>query len=411
MSTENRPRTTAEDLTLTVGQTSGHLCGSDEKPIQAALDYLRRLGGGCVNVGPGVYDFRAPLMMAPSVKLVGTGGATVLRKMPSHRTPVIRDADWYEARIDVEDPSGFEPGDGIMMQATPKHGKRTVVKRIVTAVEGQSIHLSDRLMDNLWLDDDAYASTLFPLITADELTHDVTVEDLVLDGNRDENDEINGNYAGGVFIQRCDRWQFNRVTSRNYNGDGFSFQVCDDVAFHECTSLNNANLGFHPGSGSQRPRFIDCVSRANGQGIFFCWGVSDGRAEDCTLVDNRDYGVSIGHRDTDNELVGCTIEDNHKVGILFREQTDFRSGHRTTVRDCMIRDNGFATDGNGVDVRGPVGDLLFEGNTFEDRGQGRQKIGIQLGPEAGDPTLRANTFIGLEAEINDSKERKGEPVT
>ena len=139
--------------------------------------------------------------------------------------------------------------------------------------------------------------------------------------------------------------------------------------------------------------------------------MSDGRAEDCTLVDNRDYGVSIGHRDTDNELVGCTIEDNHKVGILFREQTDFRSGHRTTVRDCMIRDNGFATDGNGVDVRGPVGDLLFEGNTFEDRGQGRQKIGIQLGPEAGDPTLRANTFIGLEAEINDSKERKGEPVT
>ena len=77
----------------------------------------------------------------------------------------------------------------------------------------------------------------------------------------------------------------------------------------------------------------------------------------------------------------------------------------------MIRDNGFAADGNGVDVRGPVGDLLFVGNTFEDRGQGRQKTGIQFGPEAGDPTLRANTFIGLEAEINDSKERKGEPVT
>lgn len=259
MSTENRPRTTAECLTLTVGQTSGHLCGSDEKPIQAALDYLRRLGGGCVSVGPGVYDFRAPLMMAPSVKLVGTGGATVLRKMPSHRTPVIRDADWYEARVDVEDPSGFEPGDGIMMQATPKHGKRTVVKRIVTAVEGQSIHLSDRLMDNLWLDDDAFASTLFPLITADELTHDVTVEDLVLDGNRDENDEINGNYAGGVFIQRCDRWQFNRVTSRNYNGDGFSFQVCDDVEFHECASLNNANLGFHP-AAARNGRVLSTVN-------------------------------------------------------------------------------------------------------------------------------------------------------
>ncbi len=285
-------------------------------------------------------------MMAPSVAVVGAGEETVFRKMPSHSTPFIRDADWYEARVDVEDPSGFQPGDGILMQVKLEHG-RTVVKRIVTAIDGKSIHLSDRLMDNLWLEDDANASTLFPLITAEELTHDVTIEDLVLDGNRDGNDEINGNYAGGVFIQRCDRWRFKRVTSRNYNGDGFSFQVCDDVVFEACVSHNNANLGFHPGSGSQRPRFLGCESRENGQGIFFCWGVSDGRAEDCVLTDNHDYGISIGHRDTDNEILRCKIEGNHKVGILFREQTDLRAGHRTTVRECEIRDNGFAQEGPG----------------------------------------------------------------
>ena len=197
MSTENRPRTTAEQLTLRVGQTAGHLVGTDEKAIQGAIDSLRRLGGGCVRVGPGVYNFRGPLWMAPGVKLVGEGDATVFRKTPSHTTSVVRDADWYEARVDVEDPSGFEPGDGIMMQATPDHGKRTAIKRIVTTVDGDSVHLSDRLLDNLWLGDEALVSSLFPLITAEELTHDETVEDIVLDGNREENDEINGNYAGG----------------------------------------------------------------------------------------------------------------------------------------------------------------------------------------------------------------------
>ena len=217
-----------------------------------------------------------------------------------------------------------------------------------------------------------------------------------------------GTTQGGVFIQRCDRWRFNRVTSRNYNGDGFSFQVCDDVVFEECRALGNANLGFHPGSGSQRPRFIRCESRENGQGIFFCWGVSDGLAQDCVLSENRDYGVSIGHRGTDNELRGCAIEDNHKVGILFLEQSDFRSGHRTTVRGCVIKGNGFTLDGAGV--RGPVGELLFEGNTF-DTGNGWQKVGIQVSAEADPVTSTENVFVGLEADIVEASERKGEAVT
>ena len=75
--------------------------------------------------------------------------------------------------------------------------------------------------------------------------------DRLLDGNRDNNEHINGNFSGGVFIQSCNRWRFRNVTSRNYNGDGFSFQVCDDIQFENCNAVNNADLGFHPGR-SQR---------------------------------------------------------------------------------------------------------------------------------------------------------------
>jgi len=46
-------------------------------------------------------------------------------------------------------------------------------------------------------------------------------------------------------------------------------------------------LGFHPGSGSQRPLFVDCVSRRNCQGIFFCWGVTDGIVRRCVCANNR----------------------------------------------------------------------------------------------------------------------------
>ncbi len=162
-------------------------------------------------------------------------------------------------------------------------------------------------------------ATIFPIITAAEKTDNVIIEDIVLDGNKANNELINGNYAGAVFIQNCDNWKFNNVTARNYNGDGYSFQVCDNIQFENCKSLDNSGLGFHPGSGSQYPVFRNCTSTGNDLGIFFCWGVTHGIAENCILSNNHRYGISIGHRDTDNLITGCKIENNGEVGIYFRE--------------------------------------------------------------------------------------------
>ncbi|GIS58084.1 MAG: hypothetical protein CM1200mP2_03090 [Planctomycetaceae bacterium] len=43
------------------------------------------------------------------------------------------------------------------------------------------------------------------------------------------------------------------VEARNNNGDGISWQICHDVVVENCHSHDNADLGLHPGSGSQRP--------------------------------------------------------------------------------------------------------------------------------------------------------------
>jgi hypothetical protein len=236
---------------------------------------------------------------------------------------------------------------------------------------------------------------------------DVAVKDLVLDGNREKNEHVNGNFSGAVFIQHCNRWRFENVTARNHNGDGFSFQVCDDIQYQNCRALNNTDLGFHPGSGSQRPVFRHCTARGNSQGIFFCWSVSDGVAEDCVLSENSRYGVSIGHRDTDNLIRACTIERNGEVGILFRnEGSEFRAGHRNRIENCTIRDTGKDKAGIGIDIQGQTQDITVRNTKLENTAGGKQNTGIRIGKEAQRIVLADNAFAGCPVPIEDLRTSK-----
>jgi parallel beta-helix repeat protein len=391
---ENRTRSAPRHLELWVGPDQGDLRGDDDKTLQAAADYLHRLGGGTLCLHPGEYTMNNALYLHPGMTLRGNGDATVLKKSPSITTSLRRDADWYENQVEVEDPKGFFPGCGIMLRAW-RNGVMEVVRDTVVGVDGPLLSLSRRLGKNFWLEDKACAATLFPILTAAEGVDDVRVEDLVLDGNRRANDEINGNYAGAVFIQRCHRFHFTRVTARDYNGDGFSFQVCDDVHFDACHALDNANLGFHPGSGSQRPIFRGCLARGNTQGIFFCWGVTDGLAEDCDCSGN-DYGVTIGHRDTDNTLRNCTLSNNARAGLLFRPPlSEFRGAHRNRIESCLLRDNGHGEDGVGLEISTQTHGIQIHRCRFEDTGQGQQRIGIRLHPGCHDTDLQDNSFTAV----------------
>ena len=106
---ENRSRTISGQLTLSVGPEDTDLTGTDDKVLQAGLDYLHRLGGGTLEIRAGQYTMRNALYLRPGVALRGAGKATVLKKAPSTCTPLDCDSDWYEAQIRVEDPTGFSP--------------------------------------------------------------------------------------------------------------------------------------------------------------------------------------------------------------------------------------------------------------------------------------------------------------
>jgi hypothetical protein len=399
----NRPMRTLQNLILTVGQDEGDLQGDDDKIIQAGIEYLHRLGGGTLKVLPGVYNLRNSIYMHPNITLQGSGEETVLRKSESVVTALVRDSDWFEYGVQVEESKGFVPGGGIMLRSKtgPGDWQFDVLRATITAIEGDVIFLDRLTKENFWLEEDATAATIFPILTAENVD-DVVLEDIVLDGNRDQSEHINGNFAGGVFIQHCNRWSFRNVTSRNYNGDGFSFQVCDDVRFLNCKAINNADLGFHPGSGSQRPVFERCLSKGNSQGIFFCWSVSDGLAENCVLAENSRYGISIGHRDTDNVIRRCTIECNGEVGILFRnEANEFRSGSRNRIENCIIRDNGSKEQGIGIDIQGKTGDITVQDTKFENTAGKNQNIGIRIGRDAKRIVLQSNNFENCPVQVQD----------
>ncbi len=399
----NRPMRNRRDLVLTVGQTEGDLQGDDGKIIQAGIEYLNRLGGGTLEVLPGVYNLQNSIYLRPNITLRGSGEETILRKSGSVVTALARDSDWFEYGIQVEDINGFVPGGGVMLRSKKGAGdwQYDVLRATVTAIKGNVIFLDRLTEENFWLEKNATAGTIFPILTAENVD-DVVVEDIVLDGNGDLNEHINGNFSGGVFIQHCNRWSFRNVTSQNYNGDGFSFQVCDDIRFLNCKAINNADLGFHPGSGSQRPVFQRCLSRGNSQGIFFCWSVSDGLAENCVLSQNSRYGISIGHRDTDNLIKECTIERNGQIGILFRnEANEFRSGSRNRIENCIIRDNGSKEQGIGIDIQGKTQEIVVHNTRFENTADKNQNIGIRISPEAERIMLQGNTFENCPMHVKD----------
>ena len=128
-----------------------------------------------------------------------------------------------------------------------------------------------------------------------------------------------------------------RMSTRYNNGDGISWQICHDVTVEDCHSHDHAGLGLHPGSGSQRP-----VMRRNKLercqiGLFFCWGVKYGLAEENTILDIKGQGISIGHRDTDNIVRKNVVRNSGQTGILFRpERGAGFCGHRNLIEQNVI---------------------------------------------------------------------------
>lgn len=393
-----------EELTLTVGNQNADLVGRDDRVLQAAVDYVARLGRGTVKVLPGTYTLRASVVLPSGIRLLGSGPESVLTRIPSEAVDLAADSDWYDQEVTLSQPGSFRVGDSVVFQAKNPHNQADIViKRTIVARSGNRLKLNDGLRENLWLSGHPTCASLFPLLTS-EHTADVVIENITLDGNRENSQNFNGNYGGCVFLQDCNRYTFRRVEARNYNGDGISFQICHDVVVDDCHSHDNADLGVHPGSGSQRPWIRNCRLERNGLGLFWCWGVKYGLAEGNRIVDNRNYGVSIGHNDTDNVMRNNEIIGSGKVGILFRDESrgvDFWA-NRNVIENNRIENSG-GPDGIAIDIQGKTKDITISRNTIRDNREPMKRIGVRISPTAARIELADNQIQGFHTPIMDQR--------
>jgi hypothetical protein len=396
-----------ERLTITVGPKKADLVGSDEKVLQAAVDYMARVGGGTVQILPGTFRLRNAVYLQSRVRLLGSGAESILIKEPSVKTNLAADSDWYDQEITLADPAGFRVGDGVCLRAkNPHNGGSTVIKRTLVARSGNRFKIDKAPRENLWLKGDPTAATLFPILSG-EFVSDIVIENITLDGNKDNNENLDGNYAGCIWMQDCNRISIRGVTARNYDGDGISWQICHDVHVENCHSHDNTQLGLHPGSGSQRPLIRNCKSERNDQGIFFCWGVKYGLAEKNVLADNRSYGVSIGHCDTDNIVRDNEILRSGKVGVLFRGESKSFAGHRNRIENNRVIDSGSDT-GVGVDIQGETESITIAKNEIRETRQPMSRIGVRIGENVGDVQLADNRIDGYSVPVADLRKPTSE---
>lgn len=396
-----------ERLTVTVGpdSKSAELVGSTEKVLQAAIDYLTRFGGGTVKILPGTYKLRNSVYLASNVRILGSGADSILIKEPSIKTKLSTDSDWYDQEITLEDAKGFQIGDGICLRTkNPHNGGMNVAKRTLIARSGNRFKLDKALRENFWTVGESTASTLFPIFSG-EFIRNIVIEDITLDGNKEHNDLLDGNYAGCVFLQDCNKIVMRKVEARNYHGDGLSWQICHDCLVEDCHSHDNTGLGLHPGSGSQRPIMRRNKLVGNDIGIFFCWGVKNGLAEDNFIADNRGSGVSIGHRDTDNLVRKNEIVRSGKAGVLFRpERGKGFAGDRNRIEHNKIVDTGSA-DGIGIDVQGFTDAIQLASNILQETREPMQRVGVRLGENTGTVKLADNKIEGFSTAVTDLRKK------
>jgi hypothetical protein len=344
------------------------------------------------------------------VTVRGTEGKTILRKGKAAVTPLAIDGDYGEEQVTVLKPEGFKVGHGIAIWDKNSGGFHTTVGRI-TGQSGNRFSINTPLNADCMVADKAQAATVFPIVSGCNI-EGARVENLIIDGNKAENISLNGCRGGGIFLYRGFGTVIDHCTVRNYHGDGISFQQSNDVLVQGCVSEDNAGLGLHPGSGSQRPIVRECAARRNGEdGLFLCWRVRHGLFEKNILENNGRYGISIGHKDSDNFLEENEVRFNAQDGIFFRNESGGMAGHRNRLEKNLIENNGGKAEAAGIRVRGETKNLVFRNNIIRDTrpiDSRKQTVGIRIEEQAGEVSLEANE-IDARTQVDDRRKTGASP--
>jgi hypothetical protein len=385
------PRFTEKQIT--VGDESADIKGFNNTSIQYAIDAVSKTGG-TVKLSPGLFDITAPVRMKSNVKLIGSGKETVLKRGKGVQTRYIVDADYAELKLTVEDPSGFRLGMKIQVTDQDKRSCWDVSTAYITDILDNTLYIDEYLIRDYRSDRNGLvsnASSVIEVIKAEN----VLIANLTADGNRTENFFADGCNSAGILILKSKKVTVDHVHVKDFNGEGISWQITENVTIKNSEVSGSGNTGMHPGTGS--PFTVienNNVHHNDNDGLFICWRVFRGEVRNNKFHHNGRFGICTGHKDTDVIFTGNHIYNNGSDGVNLRAERETNAPHRNTFIKNIIENNGTKNGGYGFAIHSPARELVLKENIFRSTGEKTQKAAVCIQPGGIEPTLTDNLMEG-----------------
>ena len=378
---------------MTVGGANADVAGFNNQSIQFAIDAVAKTGG-TVKLNPGTYEIMAPVRMKSNVNLVGSGKETILRKSKGVQTHFVVDADYGELKLTVENADGFEPGMKIQVTDDDNSSCWNVSTAYVTDVQDNMIYIDDYLIRDYRADKNGLisnASSVIEVIKAENCT----ISNLTVDGNRADNFLADGCNSAGILIFKSKKVTVDNVQVKDFNGEGISWQITENVTIKNSEIANSGHTGLHPGTGSPFSLIENNDVHNNEEdGLFICWRVYQSKVTNNQFHNNGRFGICTGHKDTDVTFRGNHVFNNGSDGINLRGEREANAPHRNTFVNNTIENNGTKGSGYGFSVNSKAHELLLKDNVFKSTGAKTQKAAIYIYTNGLPPKLENNTTNG-----------------
>jgi len=378
------------EIEISVGGENSDLPGYNNQSIQFAIDALENTGG-TVLLNPGLYEIIAPVRLKSNVRIVGSGKETILKRDKGVQTRYIIDADFGQLKLTVEEPSGFDIGMKVQVTDNENDGCWNVSTAYITDIVDNVIYIDKGLIRDYRSDLNGLVSNTSSVIEAIEVEN-ASISNLVIDGFRSENFFADGCNSAGVLVLRSKHIVIDNVQVKDFNGEGISWQITENVTVKNCEISGSGNTGLHPGTGS--PFSVienNDVHHNDRDGLFICWRVYQSSVTGNRFHHNGRYGVCTGHKDTDVTFENNHVFNNASDGINLRGERESNAPHRNTFVENIIENNGMDGGGFGFSINSPARELVLKENVFKNSLK-TQKAAIYIFKAGSKPILENNQF-------------------
>jgi hypothetical protein len=371
---------------ITVGGTNAQVAGFNNQSIQFAIEAVAKTGG-TVKLNPGVYEIKAPVRMKSNVKLVGSGRETILKREKGVQTKYMIDADFGELKLTVENADGFEVGMKVQVSDDENSGCWNVSTAYITYISDNTIYIDKGLIRDYRSDKNGLVSNASSVIEALDVEN-ALISNLTADGNRAENFFADGCNSAGILILRSKKVTVDNVHVKDFNGEGISWQITENVTIKNSEISGSGNTGLHPGTGSPFSTIENNDIHHNDRdGLFICWRVFESTVSNNKMHHNGRFGICTGHKDTDVIFSKNHIFNNKSDGVNLRGERESNAPHRNTFINNVIENN----VGFGFSVNSPARDLVLKENEFKNSAK-TQKAAIYIYSGGSTPKLENNRF-------------------